>query len=479
MLKLVTGFAPAQIIPGLASFLAVYAFTRLTSPAVYGVYALAIALVLLLQSTLFQWVQVSAMRFSRPGQVTDPLRDAKVEGAIYQSWCLMALAFVAVYLPVIAALRFHSLGRDALLMLLPMVLLRSLVSVQQAFNRSRLRVLRFNLVETGQAIGTVVLGVALIGVFRDPVIGLLAGATLSSLLVALPGLGRVARLSSGLLDLRRIRDYLRYGAPLTGAYALNFVLSSVDRFLIEHILGADAVGVYSVAYSLVDRSLASIFIAINFAAFPLAVKAIETGGVPAARAQLRRNGGMLAMVAIPSCVGIATLAGPLASVLIGPEFRDGAVPLMAPIALGALLAGFQVHYFDHAFHLSRKTTGLLWSLLPCAVFNVLANLWALPRFGLDGAAWVTVATYALGVLLSARIGRRVLTVPLPIGAIGGSLLASAAMWAALVWADPDRGALELAAAIAFGIATYWAIQLLLNIRNARAWLASRRAGRLA
>ncbi|WP_085318246.1 oligosaccharide flippase family protein [Derxia lacustris] len=479
MLKLVSGFAPAQIVPGLAAFLAVYAFTRLTSPAVYGAYALALALALLLQSTVFQWVQVSAMRFSRPGQISDPLRDAKVEGAIYQSWCLMVLGFVALYLPLVTCFRFPGLDRDVLLLLLPLVVLRGLVSVQQAFNRSRLRVLRFNLVEAGQAIGSVAFGVALVHAFANPAIGLLAGATLASLLAALPGLGRVARLSAGLLDLRRIRDYLRYGAPLTGAYALNFVLSSVDRFLIERVLGSEAVGVYSVAYSLVDRSLASIFIAINFAAFPLAVKAIETGGIPAARAQLRRNGGLLAMVAIPSCIGIATLAEPLASVLIGDRFRAGAIPLMAPIALGALLAGFQVHYFDHAFHLSRKTTGLLWSLLPCAAFNVLANLWALPRFGLAGAAWVTVATYALGAALSALIGRQVLSVPLPLGAIGGALLASAAMWAALSWWAPAEGVLELVLAIGAGVAIYWAIQLLINIRNARAWLAGRRAGRLA
>ena len=59
-------------------------------------------------------------------------------------------------------------------------------------------------------------------------------------------------------------------------------------------------------------------------------------------------------VALPTCAGLILCDRQLAAVLIGPDFRIGAMQVMPWIAVSSVLNGLSAHYFDHAFHLAKK-----------------------------------------------------------------------------------------------------------------------------
>ena len=52
-------------------FLSVILFTRLLTPAEYGVYVVALSVAGIVSSLLFTWVRLSVLRFESEGEATD------------------------------------------------------------------------------------------------------------------------------------------------------------------------------------------------------------------------------------------------------------------------------------------------------------------------------------------------------------------------------------------------------------------------
>ena len=101
----------------------------------------------------------------------------------------------------------------------------------------------------------------------------------------------------------------------------------------------------------------------------------------------------------------------------------------------------------------------------------LANLgltWILiPRFGLDGAMWATAASYLIGAVASWALGRTVMPLPIPWGALGRCSLAVAGMAIAVSLVPSSGGLIELISKAGVGVLTYAVLALALNAGNVR------------
>src|SRR6202012_3988054 len=117
-------------------------------------------------------------------------------------------------------------------------------------------------------------------------------------------------------------------------------------------------------------------------------------------------------------------------------------------------SGVTTYYFHTAFTLSRRTGLLLAPMAVPALANVGLCLVLIPRFGLQGAMWATLASYAIGALASFTLGRRAIALPVPWDVLAKALLASAAMAVAVVAIPAAGGVLELAAKAAAGAIVY-------------------------
>jgi hypothetical protein len=145
-------------------------------------------------------------------------------------------------------------------------------------------------------------------------------------------------------------------------------------------------------------------------------------------------------LALPAATGLALVSGPLVGILVGPALREQAAAVTPWIAMAAFFAGLHTHYFGQAFTLGRKTGQLVGVVAAPALLSIALNALLIPRFGLVGAAWGSAASYAVGAVLSAWLGRRVLVLPVPWTALARAGLASGVM-AAAVLAVPAVGRL--------------------------------------
>ena len=464
-------YVPANLVPAAASILMVVVYTRLLSPAEFGRFNLAFSAVLIVQMVGFNGLAFATSRFypaARTADASGLLRHAYAAFGLLAMLVSVASLLAALLLPAGAVPAWTGL-------LLPLALLRSLVGQNQAVNRAADGALRFNLVECAHAVLGFVAGLALVLTAgpqaRNPLLGLLLAALLCA---AFEWRGLRAGFSRGAAppDRRGFADLQRFAWPLSVSFGATCLLQYGDRFLLDFFGGPQTVGPYAVAWSLVERPTTLLSMAVSLATFQGVVQAMEQHGREAARVQLGGNGIALLALIAPGCAGLALSAAPIAAVMVGPEFRAPVAGLIPVMAATALVRCMSVHFVDHAFHLARRSGLMLAVYLPAALGTLALDLWLVPRFGGNGAAWSALACQTAALLTGAVLGRRIFPLTLPWVDAARVAASTAAMAAVLALLRVPPTALGLLFLIAAGCASYGLALLVVGLVRPQSLLAA-------
>ncbi|MEI2742334.1 MAG: lipopolysaccharide biosynthesis protein [Candidatus Competibacter sp.] len=470
--RLLAGYLPINLLQAVVTLGAVMVFSRLLTPAEYGHYALAVTLMLWLQTLMFYWLQTGIGRFH------DTARDA---GHLPRMLTTVYAAAVPIILLTAGfgwLIAEFSDYRGLILAGLAALLTRALFAIGLDLHRAAHRVRRFAWLEGLQYVFSLLLGIAFAVGFDWGAIAPLLGLALGNLIVLLADLPYLARQADGWVgSWEDARLLAGYGLPLTLSYLFSLVVAGSDRFFIAWLMDESAVGVYAVAYALSDRTLTILFNWVGMATVPLAFSALASGGEDAARRVMGDAVRNLILLALPAAVGLAAAAPQLAAVLVGPDFRATTKHIVPWIALAGVLNGAMVHYAAHAFLIVRRTRALLLTTVLAAAVNVALNLSLIPIWGLDGAIAATIAAYAVGLAARLLLMRKRFPIPLALPDLLKGLSACGLMWlalAAIPWPPTWFGLLGV---VVLGIAVYAAAALLLNVSGARRWLPVRKFGR--
>jgi O-antigen/teichoic acid export membrane protein len=451
----------ARILPGLVNFVALALYTRLLTPDEYGRYALVIAGVALFNVFFFQWIRVSLLRFL-PAHLENPSALLTTILAAFA-----AIAFVTGGLGFCLALLWHDpIWQDLIAIAVPLLWAQAWLELNLELARSTLQPGRYGLLISSKAVGALVLGIILIHLgLRE--YGPLLGLLIAMIIVGVtwgrqPWSNRITRPSKELFT-----QFLHYGLPLTATFALSFIISTSDRFMIAYFIDDATAGIFSASYDLASHSLTLLMVTVNLAAYPLVVRALEHQGIAAAQEQLHRNATLLCCVALPSTVGLALLTSNIASTILGDSFREETITLLPWIAISILFAGLRAYYFDLAFQLGRKTIIQTWIVGSGACANLSLNIWLIPLYGALGAAYATFAAYGITLLLSIALAHKAFAMPLPWQDVFKISAATTLMSIAILPTLSFSGVFALAGQIILGIVVYAATILIMNVGNYR------------
>ena len=468
MYRQIIGYIPSNVIPALVSVVMVYAYTRLLSPAAFGGYSYVFSAVLILQTSLFYALPIAVMRLY-PAAAIAERQDGLLKEA-YSVFYLMGLAVAAICVAAGLLIDLPADYRVAAWLALPLLLFRSLVQLNQSVNRSANQMRRFNTIECLHALLGLGLGLAAMSVLgrgaEAIIVGLLIAAVLCSS-IDLRLLASPIRRAAGTLDKTELVRLVAYAWPLVAVAATAVILQSSDRFLIGSLAGTSALGIYAVAYNLVERPTTLICSSISTATFPLVVQVLENHGREAARLQNGRNGIALLVVTLPACVGLALTADYIAASLVGPAFRAGVAALLPIMSFTALARGLRSHFIDHAFHLSGRPLQMLWTYLPATLVNIALNLFIVPRYGMFGAAWTALLCQSGTVVGGWFLGTSLFPVWLPIGQVVRCLLSVVPMAVALILVRFPLNWFGLFEAILLGGAIYLVTAITLDVGDVR------------
>jgi O-antigen/teichoic acid export membrane protein len=185
----------------------------------------------------------------------------------------------------------------------------------------------------------------------------------------------------------------------------------VDTVLMGWLLDERAVGLYAAAYTLMLG--AQVFPAMLTTALqPVFARTFGADGEAFERTWhvgLRA----LMLVTLPIAVAVSLTSEAVIARFFGPEFARSAGVLavviwICPVVAASLAA-------QGVLRGARRESTLTWISGTCALVNVVFNIWAISRYGIIGAAVVTVATEALNVLLLLTVVLRGGLVPPPRG----------------------------------------------------------------
>jgi len=267
------------------------------------------------------------------------------------------------------------------------------------------------------------------------------------------------------------RAYAAYGLPVALSLILALVLSTTDRFLLAAFLNEQAVGVYHAGYSLGSRTLDVVFIWLGMAGGPALVAALERGGHASLKEAAHEQAGFMVLLTLPAAVGLALVGRSLAQVMVGPELSAGAGRVVPWIAVAGWLSGVTTYYLLQAFTLAKRTMMLIACMAVPAGANVILNLLLIPRFGLDGALWSTAASYGVGAVAAAILGRRACPLPVPWTTLAKSGLACALMALAVLAVPAFGGVVELILKASVGAVVYGVVVLALDAGGLRGRIA--------
>jgi O-antigen/teichoic acid export membrane protein len=164
----------------------------------------------------------------------------------------------------------------------------------------------------------------------------------------------------------------------------------IDQLMIGRILGSEALGVYN---TVVPLSEAWYFIPMSIVSsvFPAIINAKAEDQQ---RYQKRLQNLYDLMVAISLVIAlIMTFAsGLIYQIILKPEYSSGA-PVLAVHVWAGIFVFLGVASSQYLINEGLTQLSLLRTAVG-AIVNILLNLILLPRFGIIGAAWATLAAYA-------------------------------------------------------------------------------------
>ena len=183
--------------------------------------------------------------------------------------------------------------------------------------------------------------------------------------------------------------------PLIFAGMATMIYKNIDQVMLNQVLGSGAVGLYSAAVKLSDP-VVILAAVIATSLYPALIRANDVSRAHFLR-QLEKLCVLLVVLAFIVVGLVSSFSEWIISFLYGADYAESASVLSVYIfSLVFLFIHSASWRYDIILNYNRLH---LYKLFLAAVLNVALNYYWIPVFGMIGAAWATVVSYAVAMYL--------------------------------------------------------------------------------
>jgi len=186
-----------------------------------------------------------------------------------------------------------------------------------------------------------------------------------------------------------LKPSLKFGLPLVPHELSLWSLNLADRLLLQFLISFRAVGIYALGYN-ISLILNFISTSIGKAWTP---RFFSTAHQKEAKDTYARMSTYYAGIVVLTGLGLAVLSKELIVFLSTPAYYEAAKVI--PIAV----LGYVFHSFykinSRLLHYVKKTKFIGYSTISSAILNIILNFILIKRFGMMGAAWATLISFAI------------------------------------------------------------------------------------
>jgi O-antigen/teichoic acid export membrane protein len=402
-------YLAAHLLPAAIGFFAITAYTRLLTPAEYGVYVVGISIAGILGAVFFAWIRLSVSRY----QAASP--DMDFRGTAIAAFGLTVLALCSI--GPLAVLFHRGVSADLLAVSIFVAIAVNAVEIGQEFQRANLRPYRFAAIAIVRSISGLVFGLLAIE-WGWGGLGLIAAFGLGSLVGALMNAawnsGRIARWQP-----TQLMRFARYGLPLSIGGLSGALYSTSDRLIVAYLLGDEAAGLFGVAADLPRQFLVMLASSVAAATFPIVFRTLTEKGTTATRERLNESIELLLAIVLPVVVWLALAADQVAGTLVGAGFRASVSFLLPVLAIARLFGVANQFYCQISFQLSERPFLSVAQSCFTLLLSIALMFPLVGSYGLFGAALATLITEGVGLLVAIYLTRDAFRLPFDMNRLAG------------------------------------------------------------
>ena len=276
------------------------------------------------------------------------------------------------------------------------------------------------------------------------------------------------------LSLEKRRDLMSFSGWIMANGLLYFLTTRLSHLVIGRLHGAGGLGLYTVASELANAPSTELVAPINRAVFPAFARMAEGSG--RLKEGLVQTLAVLGLIALPACIGLAAVAEPLVHVVLGERWA-GATPVVTVLAFAGVTQ--VVTSTNYLAYLALAKTYIPPIIGVIQTLALIPLLFALGGNGAVGVAQAQLISSLIMLVPSFYFMRRLLDIHASdlLRALWRPTMACAGMWYAVTtMAEPVAAltgdgaiALQLLLLVLVGVVSYVAFVALL-------WLLSGRPG---
>jgi len=198
-----------------------------------------------------------------------------------------------------------------------------------------------------------------------------------------------------LVKLERMRNLVSASLPLMLRLLTIAIYMRIDQVLVKELMGSERLGVYSVAIR-VSELWYFVPTAIMAAALPRLTQSYELG-IEAYERELRNWMRIMMLIAIPMALGLSLMSNIVIDLLFGAAYAEAGAALAVQawagvfVAIGVATGPWFINTGMLRYGFYQAGIG--------AVASISLNLLLIPRFGLLGASYGMVISYAISAML--------------------------------------------------------------------------------
>jgi len=272
----------------------------------------------------------------------------------------------------------------------------------------------------------------------------------------------------GQFSRQAFRDMVVFGAPMIAFELAGIVLSLGDRYVLQVLLGPEAVGRYAAAYNFSDYVRMILFTSVAQALTPIYSRLYEERGAQATSHFVERSLRVYLMLSAAVLAGMTAVGGNVLTLLASDRYSTPQAVI--PLVVAAMCIDGGMPFFSAGIYLRKRNHVIVPIVVAAAVLNIVLNLVLVPHMGIVGSAAATLVSYFFVTGAAWRIGARFLPVRFPLMDLVKFGALAAAMYFVVMQVSLAPRWLDLGAKVVVGAVTYGAL-LLATDRESRSLAA--------
>lgn len=247
------------------------------------------------------------------------------------------------------------------------------------------------------------------------------------------------------------KKFLHESLPMGMTAIITFTYFKMDTILLSVLQTSSHVGIYNVAYKVMENL---IFFPAMLAGLilPLLSRFIYTNRKHFEEIA-NKTFKVFVIIVVPIVIGTWFLSGDIIRIVSGDAFLESVPVLQILIfALGCIFFG---NFFNMLLVVGNAQKKLMQTLFFVAIFNLLLNAFLIPRFSYIGAAFASLATEMLVVVLTSFLVYKYIHYLPSFESIGKILLSGLAMGTALLFLSPYSFFLSGISGVAVYLGMLW------------------------